>query len=163
MTAKEMHLHSPFSPPPTHHHLQARSVSPSSCSETSLHSPGEEAGVCHSLCISSAWVKRGHSTAEREKRGFPEWAYWCARCTHVQMYIIHTSLQLHSNLAFYLLIHTRNDRPQPDIHHNLVVIKQRLAGLQQPLCSSAASQPSLHKSYIPHPTRELRVDSLSGR
>lgn len=64
MTATEMHLHSPFSPPPTQDQMQTaacplpRHVSPG---------PGEGAGVCSSLHASSPRGNAGCGAADREE------------------------------------------------------------------------------------------------
>lgn len=68
MTAKEMHLHSPFSPPPTHPPPSANKKRvPQLLPGDISTGRGEEAGVCRSLRTSSAWDKAGCSTADREE------------------------------------------------------------------------------------------------
>lgn len=82
-----MHLHCPFPPPPTLHHLQSRIVFPSSCRDPSPQGQGSRQAHATASTPAAQGIKQLH----RVRRGFPEGACWCAHCTHVSMRIIHTS------------------------------------------------------------------------
>lgn len=134
MIAKKMHLHSPFPSPPITSSKQ-EAWPPALAQRHLYRAPGKR-----QVSATASAPAAGCISADREKRGFPEGAYRCAHCTHVQMYTIHTSLQLHSNVTFHLGIHPRNYRPLPDIHHNLF-IKQCLADHSSPCAASEHPSP----------------------